>query len=185
MCEHEKVPHCYSLCLVIDPEKMGLDEIRVNDIFTTFTLPEELYRVHRWRRGFRPREWDTPMGEVYQVKVADLDKRLEGIQQATLKLYSKFSRMPRRTLIENGMYVYYIDMNPSASPARGGTYDKACKDYEFWEIDQAGGELLLLRHREARLRSGDSFLMKIFSGEGYLPSFPDNVSVNRSKYFWK
>ena len=33
------------------------------------------------------------------------------------------------------MYVYYIDMIlPHLRLA--GTYDKACKDYEFWEIDQ-------------------------------------------------
>ena len=43
--------------------------------------------------------------------------------------------MPRRTLIYNGLYVYYIDMIlPHLRLA--GTYDKACKDYEFWEVDQ-------------------------------------------------
>ena len=43
--------------------------------------------------------------------------------------------MSRRTLITNGMYVYYIDMIlPHLRLA--GTYEKACKDYEFWEIDQ-------------------------------------------------
>jgi hypothetical protein len=70
------------------------------------------------------------MGEVYPVKISQLGKRLEGIQQATLKLYSKFSKMPRHTLIYNGLYVYYIDMIlPHLRLA--GTYDRACKDYEF------------------------------------------------------
>ena len=55
VCDHENVPHCYTICIVIDPKKMGLDEIRVNDISSTHAT-EELYRAHRGQRRIRPRE---------------------------------------------------------------------------------------------------------------------------------
>src|SRR4051812_32410776 len=40
VCDHEDVPHCYTAAVVIDAEAMGLAEIRVNDISTTFTRPK-------------------------------------------------------------------------------------------------------------------------------------------------
>src|ERR1700722_11656251 len=181
VCDHENVPHCYSLCLVIDAEKMGLDEIRVNDISTTFTRPKNYIEHIVGGAVFVREKWDTPMGEVYPVKISQLGKRLEGIQQATLKLYSKFSKMPRHTLIYNGLYVYYIDMIlPHLRLA--GTYDKACKDYEFWEIDQRVANYYYDIVKRGFAQA--TVPQKIFSGEGYLP-FPDNVSLNRSKYYWK
>lgn len=181
VCDHEKVPHCYTLCIVIDPEAMGLDEIRVNDISTTFTRPKNYIEHIVGGSVFVREKWDTPMGEVYPVKIADLDKRLEGIQQATFKLYTKFSRMSRRTLIQNGMYVYYIDMIlPHLRLA--GTYEKACKDYEFWEVDQRVSNYYYDIVKRGFAQA--TVPQKIFSGEGYLP-FPDGVSLNRSKYYWK
>ncbi len=181
VCEHEGVPHCYTLCMVIDPEAMGLAEIRVNDISTTFTRPKNYIEAIVGGAVFVREKWNTPMGEVYNIKVGDLGGELEKIQQATLKLYTKFSRMPRRTLIQNGMWVYYIDMIlPHLRLA--GTYDKACKDYEFWEVDQRVANYYydIVKRGFAQ----EVVPMKIFSGEGYLP-FPDGVDLNRSKYFWK
>ncbi len=125
----------------------------MNDISTTFTRPKNYIEHIVGGAVFVREKWDTPMGEVYPVKIADLDKRLEGIQQATLKLYSKFSKMPRRTLIYNGMYVYYIDMIlPHLRLA--GTYEKACKRLRVLG-DRPARRELLLRHRQARLRAGD------------------------------
>ena len=56
VCDDAGLPHCYTLALVLDPEKMALEEIRVNDISTTFTRPEELHRGDRRWRGVRPGE---------------------------------------------------------------------------------------------------------------------------------
>ncbi len=179
-CDNAGVPHCYTLLLVIDPDTMGLDEIRVNDISTTFTRPKN-YIEHVVGGAVLVREtWNTPMSEVYQVKIADLDKRIEGIQQATLGLYSKLSRMSRRQLITNGMYTYYIDMIlPHLRLA--GTYEKACQDYDFWEIDQRVSNY----YYEITKRGFAQQVVpqKIFSGEGYLP-FPEGTDLRRSKYFW-
>ena len=180
VCDHENVPHCYTLLIEIDPEKMGLDEIRVNDISTTFTRPKNYIEAIVGGAVFVREKWDTPMGEVSPIKISDLGTRLEGIQNATLKLYSKFARMSRRQLITNGMYVYYIDMIlPHLRLA--GTYEKACKDYEFWEIDQRVSNYYYDIVKRGFAQA--TVPQKIFSGEGYLP-FPDGVDRRRSKYFW-
>lgn len=180
VCDYEEVPHCYTLLLVIDPAKMKLDEIRVNDISTTFTRPKN-YIEHIVGGAVLVREkWDTPMSEVYQVKIDDLAQRLEKVQNATLNLYGKLSRMSRRQLITNGLYVYYIDMIlPHLRLA--GTYEKACKDYEFWEIDQRVSNYYYDITKRGFAQA--TVPQKIFSGEGYLP-FPDGTDLRRSKYFW-
>jgi len=180
VCDHENVPHCYTLLVEIDPDRMGLDEIRVNDISTTFTRPKNYIEHIVGGAVFAREKWNTPMSEVYPIKIADLDSRLGGIQQATLKLYSKFSRMSRRQLITNGLYVYYIDMIlPHLRLA--GTYEKACKDYEFWEIDQRISNYYYDIVKRGFAQA--TVPQKIFSGEGYLP-FPDGADLRRSKYFW-
>ncbi|HEY0179306.1 MAG TPA: hypothetical protein VGC30_06715 [Dokdonella sp.] len=180
VCDAADVPHCYSLLLVIDPERMKLDEIRVNDISTTFTRPKNYIEAVVGGAVFVREKWNTPMGEVYAVPIADLAKRIEGIQQATFGLYSKLARMSRRQLITNGMYTYYIDMIlPHLRVA--GTYEKACVDYDFWEIDQRVANY----YYEINKRGFAQAVVpqKIFSGEGYLP-FPDGTDLRRSKYFW-
>jgi hypothetical protein len=180
VCDHENVPHCYSLLIVIDPKTMGLDEIRVNDISTTFTRPKNYIEHIIGGAVFVREKWNTPMGEVYPLKVDKLGDRLTGIQQATFKLYSKLSRMCRRQLITNGMYVYYIDMIlPHLRLA--GTYEKACKDYDLWEIDQRVSNYYYDIVKRGFAQA--TVPQKIFSGEGYLP-FPDGVDRRRSKYFW-
>ena len=180
VCDHENLPHCYTLVLEVNPKKMGLDEIRVNDISTTFTRPKNYIPYIEAGAVFVREKWNTPMAEVYQVKVADLEKHLTNVQNATFKLYSKLSRMSRRQLITNGMYVYYIDMIlPHLRLA--GTYDKACTDYQFWEIDQRVSNYYydITKRGFAQV----TVPQKIFSGEGYLP-FGEKADRRRSKYFW-
>ncbi len=180
VCDHENVPHCYTIVLEIDPREMKLDEIRVNDISTTFTRPKNYIPSIKGAAVFVREKWNTPMSEVYKVAVKDLPKRLESIQQATFKLYTKLSRQSRRTLITNGHYVYYIDMIlPHLRLA--GTYEKACTDYNFWEIDQRVSNYYYDITKRGFAQS--TVPQKIFSGEGYLP-FSANGDRRRSKYFW-
>lgn len=178
VCADAGLPHCYTLALVIDPERMALDEIRVNDISTTFTRPKNYIEAIVGGAVFAREKWDTPMGEVYPIRIDDLGEHLGRVQTATLKLYSKTSKMCRRDLIWNGQYVYYIDMIlPHLRLA--GTYDKACRDYDFWEIDQRVANYYY--DITKRGFAQETVPSKIFSGAGYLP-FPDGTDLQRSKY---
>ena len=111
VCDHENVPHRYSLCLVIDAEKMGLDEICVNDIST---------RPSPGRRTTSNTSSAAPYSSVksgiprwvrsIQLNISQLGKRLEGIQQATLKLYSRILKdaTPHTNLLMDYMYIISI-----------------------------------------------------------------------------
>ena len=88
--------------------------------------------------------------------------------------------MCRRDLIWNGQYVYYIDtILPHMRKA--GTYEKACRDYDLWEIDQRVANYYY--DITKRGFAQETVPSKIFSGAGYLP-FPDGISATRSKYRW-
>jgi hypothetical protein len=180
VCDHESVPHCYTLAIVIDAQAMGLKEIRVNDISTTFTRPKNYIPYITAGAVFVREKWDTPMGEVYPLSHEEQEDHLKRIQNATLKLYAKTARMSRRQLITNGMYVYYIDMIlPHLRLA--GTYEKACTEYDFWEIDQRVSNYYY--DITKRGFAQETVPHKIFSGSGYLP-FSDNADRRRSKYRW-
>ena len=177
VCDDEKLPHCYTLALTIDPEIMGLQEIRVNDISTTFTRPKNYLNAVVGGAVFAREKWNTPMGEVYPIKIDDLAEHLGHVQQATLKLYTKTSRMSRRDLIWNGQYVYYVDMILPHMRA-AGTYEKACRDYDLWEIDQRVANYYY--DITKRGFAQETVPSKIFSGAGYLP-FSDKADLRSSK----
>ncbi|GAA1160056.1 hypothetical protein [Ornithinicoccus hortensis] len=178
VCDDEKLPHAYTLALVIDPEMLGLQEIRVNDISTTFTRPKNYIGAIVGGAVFAREKWNTPMGQVQSIPISELDDHLPRVQNATLKLYAKTARMPRRDLIWNGQYVYYVDMILPYLRL-GGTYEKACTDYQLWEIDQRVSNYYY--DITKRGFASETVPNKIFSGAGYLP-FSDGADLRRSKY---
>ena len=180
VCDDEKLPHCYTLALTIDPELMALNEIRVNDISTTFTRPKNYIEAITGGAVFAREKWDTPMGDVYPIKIADLGDHLPRVQNATLKLYAKTARMNRRDLIWNGQYVYYVDMIlPHMRLA--GSYEKACREYDLWEIDQRVANYYY--DITKRGFAQETVPSKIFSGAGYLP-FSEGADRRNSKGRW-
>lgn len=180
VCDDAGLPHVYSLAIVIDPEKMALAEIRVNDISTTFTRPKNYIDAIVGGAVFSREKWNTPMGQVANIPIDDLADHLERVRTATFKLYSKTARMCRRDLIWNGQYVYYVDMIlPHMRLA--GSYEKACRDYDLWEIDQRVANYYY--DITKRGFAQETVPSKIFSGAGYLP-FSDNADRRRSKYRW-
>jgi hypothetical protein len=180
VCDDAGVPHCYTIAFAIDPELMGLQEIRINDISTTFTRPKNYVPAITAGAVFARDKWYTPMGEVQPIKISELGPQLEKVQQATLKMYQKLVRMPRRDLIWNGQYVYYVDMIlPHMRLA--GTYEKAVNDYQLWEVDQRIANYYY--DIQKRGFAQETAPMKIFSGAGYLP-FPEGTDLRRSKYRW-
>ncbi|MCW2867345.1 MAG: hypothetical protein JWR20_1533 [Marmoricola sp.] len=177
-CEDVGLPHCYTLALEIEPSAMGLAEIRVNDISTTFTRPKNYIPAIVGGAVFSREKWNTPMGEVENIPIDDLKPHLEKVQQATLKLYTQTSKLSRRDLIWNGQYVYYIDMIlPHMRLA--GSYEKACQDLQLWEVDQRVSNYYY--DITKRGFASETVPNKIFSGAGYLP-FPEGSDLRRSKY---
>ena len=174
----EGLPHAYTLAVVIDPERLGLEEIRVNDISTTFTQPKNYIPAITGGAIFVRDKWNTPMGEVYPLGLSELEPHLEKIREATVKMYDKTLRMSRRILCTNGIYSYYIDMILPYLRATG-LYEEVNAKYDFWEIDQRVSNY----YYEITKRNFVQVTVpqKIFSGAGYLP-FPAGTDLRRSKY---
>ena len=172
------LPYSYTLAVVIDPEKLGLEEIRVNDISTTFTNPKNYIPAITGGAIFVKDKWNTPMGEIKPLAIGDLDPHLERIREATVKMYDKTLRMSRRILCTNGIYSYYIDMLLPYLRATG-LYDEVCAKHDFWEIDQRVSQAYYDITKRNFVQS--TVPQKIFSGSGYLP-FPEGTDLRRSKY---
>ncbi|MDQ1514866.1 MAG: hypothetical protein QOE80_696 [Actinomycetota bacterium] len=176
----EELPHCYTLLVVVDPAVVGLEEIRVNDISTTFTLPKNYVPAITGGAVLVREKWDTPMAEVYPVKLHDLEPHMDRLREATFKMYKKTAAMSRHTLCLNGIYSYYIEMI-LPHLRRAGMYDEVCAKKDFWEIDQR----VMNYYYEITKRNFVQVTVpqKIFSGAGYLP-FSDEADLRASKYFW-
>ncbi len=176
----EELPYCYTLAIVLNLDAIGLKEIRLNDIGTTFTIPKNYLEALEGGAIFVREKWDTPMGDLYPLAIKDLEAHVEKIRKATFKLYLKTARMSRNELILNGIYTYFIGfLLPHLR--KSGLYDYACKDLKIWEIDQR----IANYYYEIPKRNFAQTVVpqKIFSGTGYLP-FPENSNLNASKYFW-
>lgn len=176
----EGLPYCFTLGLVINAEKMGLEEIRINDISTTFTRPAN-YVAYIERAVIYKREtWDTPMSDVKRVPREELPQWMEKISDAIIKLYKKLSKMSRRQLITNGLYVYYVGkILPYLRAA--GVYEDVCNELDLWEIDKRVSEL----YYEITKRNFVYEVMPraVFSGEGFA-LIPENARMGASKYTW-
>ncbi len=167
--------------LPVDPDRMGLKEIRINDISTTFTIPKNYISAVTGGAVFVREKWDTPMGEVYHLPFKDFDRHLEKIRTATFKLYQKTARMSRRELILNGVYTYFIDfILPHLR--KSGVYDYAFQELNLWEIDQCVANYYYDIMKRNFLQ--ETVPLKVFSGTGYLP-FPEDADPRASKYFWR
>ncbi|WP_066913139.1 hypothetical protein [Millisia brevis] len=179
-CEDAGLPYSYTVALEIDPHAMGLQEIRVNDISTTFTRPKNYLPSIVGGAVFAREKHDSPMEQLRSLSIAELAGELPKIQDATLKLYRKISRMCRRDLIWSGHYVYYVDMILPYL-RRAGVYEKVCRDLHMWEVDQRVANYYY--DITKRGFAQEVVPHKIFSGRGYLP-FGENADLRASKYTW-
>lgn len=130
----EGLPYAVTLAFILDAGRMGLKEIRVNDISTTFTWPRN-YSPHITHAAYYVRpEWDSRPEEIRQIGFSEARDLTRQAREATLKLYKKLSRMSRRQLITNGIYVYVVDLVlPYARLT--GLYETFCRDFDLWELN--------------------------------------------------
>ncbi len=180
VCEDAGLPHCYTMAMIIDPEKMGLQEIRVNDISTTFTRPKNYIEAIIGGAVFAREKWDTPDGRG----LPDQDRRPgraprtrpAGDVQA---VHQDVEDVPSRPDLERPVRLLHRHDPPAH--AQGGTYEKACRDYDLWEIDQRVANYYY--DITKRGFAQETVPSKIFSGAGYLP-FSEKANLRSSKGRW-
>ena len=167
----EELPYAVTLAFILDSEKMGMEEMRINDISTTFTRPRNYLPYITDAALYARQEWDTPVDEIVGLSYSEAKELTAQVQGATFKLYKKLARMSRRQLIINGLYVYHIDMIlPFARPS--GLYEKFCQDYDLWEIHPVVSEAY---HRILNDRYyAEVFPNMVISGQVFHPIAPQN-----------
>ncbi len=134
----DDLPYCMIFGLEIDADKAGLEELRCIDIGTLMTKPYDyvsaIARGSVWVRD----EWDSEVREV------DLDEAIAQwgptIQDATLTIYETFARTPRRHLIEQGAFVYYLGMIYPFMRALG-MYEEFDEEWRVWDFDRKAGDV--------------------------------------------
>lgn len=134
----EGLPYAVTLALVLDPSRGDLS-MMVNDISTTFTTPPNYHPFIRGAAAFVRPKWDSPMGDIRPLPLADAEPVTRGAKQAVQKLYRRFSRMSRRQLITAGLYVYFVDMVLPFLRA-AGIYDRLCREADLWEITREASD---------------------------------------------
>jgi hypothetical protein len=127
------LPYAMTFAFEIDAQRAGLEEVRCIDIGTLMTRPYEyvssIVRGSVWVRD----EWDS---EVRQVDLSEaVGQWYEHISEASLQIFEIMARTPKRHLIENGAFVYYVGMiYPFMRQL--GLYDTYKDQYKLWEFDQ-------------------------------------------------
>jgi len=141
--EDRDLPYCITLAFVLDPTDVGrgddeqLQEIRVNDISTTFSKPDEYMQGVESVAVFARDDVETneplPLDDLRPVPVDEFGEIAARCNEAIEDWYRLTSKLPRRQKIMNGAWVYYIDMI-LPTLRRAGLYEELNENYDLWEV---------------------------------------------------
>jgi len=130
------IPHGITIAAVIDPDELGLQEIRCP--LTTFTAPQDyLSAVEKGGVFFRndtDRPEDYPLADLeipdFDDDLPDLAARLNA---GVSEWYERAARLSRREKIINGALTYYVGMLVPLLRATG-SYDYFRDELDLWEM---------------------------------------------------
>lgn len=130
------LPNVVTLALVIDPDAMDLQEIRVP--LNVFTAPADYLSAVEQGAVFLRDEPDSPDGyPLSDLEVPDIEADLPDItaraNEAVTDWYQRTAELPRRTKIENGAWTYYVGMLVPVL-RRLGVYDYFEEELDLWEM---------------------------------------------------
>ena len=182
VCVDQQLPHAVIMPFIIDAEAMNLQEIRVNDISTTFTSPENYPNFITHAACYIRQEWNTPMSQIERLEIDNAGDLIERAGKAVSNLYRKFSRMTRRERVFDGAYDYYVEMIlPHIRAA--GLYKDICNNFDFWEFHPKVAEAYYDMCRFSGAFSNIVVPRMVFGGVGYnmIPHDADRNAV--SKWF--
>jgi hypothetical protein len=172
------LPYAMTFAFEIDAERAGLEEVRCIDIGTLMTKPYEyvssIVRGSVWVRD----EWDS---EVRQIPVEEARALwYDHISEASLKIFELMARTPKRHLIEDGAFVYYVGMiYPFMREL--GLYEQYKDECKLWEFDERASRVYyeLERNQFARV----TVPTKLFDPKDTAFALvPENAKRWRSKY---
>jgi hypothetical protein len=172
------LPYAMTFVFEVDAEKAGLQELRCIDIGTLMTKPYDyvsaIVKGSIWVRD----EWNSDVREIAIDEARAL--WYDHISEASLKIFELFTRTPRRHLIENGAFVYYVGMMfPFAREL--GLYDTYKDEFKLWDFDERASRVYyeLNRNQFARV----TVPTKLFDPKDTaFALIPEGSGLWRSKY---
>jgi len=173
-----ELPYAMVFNFEIDAEAMGLEELRIISIGSLMCRPRNYISSIVKGSVLIREEWDS---ELVEISVEEASERyLSAISDATSKIFEWMTRTPRRHLIENGAFVYFVGMiYPFMRKA--GLYEEYAENWNLWEFDERASRLYytLDRHDFARIVVPTKLFTS--SEESFAP-IPAGARLWRSKY---
>ena len=104
----EGLPYAITEAMFFRPD--GPQEIKINDIATTFAKPAN-YLKHLSGAAIYARDrWDTPISELRRIGDQEMASIVERCNAAMIELYAQIGSLSRDERIRNGVKVYCRDM---------------------------------------------------------------------------
>jgi hypothetical protein len=137
------LPNVATLVLVIDPDAMDLQEVRVP--LNVFTAPADYLSAVEQGAVFLRDEPDGPEGyPLSDLEVPDIEADLPDVtaraNEAVTDWYQRTAELPRRTKIQNGAWTYYVGMLVSIL-RRLGAYEYFEEELDLWEMPPMTSEI--------------------------------------------
>lgn len=173
------LPNCATIALVIDPEELGLQEIRCSG--TTFTAPSNyLSSIERGAVFLR----DEPEGveplPLNKLKVADIDAELPDLtdraNEAVSEWYERTAKLSRREKIMNGAHTYYFGMLVPLL-RKTGSYEYFVEELDLRELPPMVSEMYYMMMDDV---AAEEIPAQIMFGYGW-EDFPEQ-STDESGY---
>ncbi len=143
--ERRGLPFSIVTAFVINPEKVGLKEVRTNDIGTTFTEPadvsegiEQACLFLRWEpECLEP----LPLSKLQKVAWDEIPDLVAKLKEGTIEWYTETAKLTRRAKIHNGYLVYCFDPHWGSLLRGLGLLDYVIEKLDYWEMPPISSEV--------------------------------------------
>lgn len=146
VCERRGLPYCIVTAFVINPEKVGLQEMRVGDFGTTFTKPADISAGIEQACIFVRRELESPeilppykLQKLAWDEVPDLAASMD---DAATEWYIETAKLTRKTKIWNGYQVYSFDPHWGPLLRALGLWEYADEKLDYYDMPPMVSELV-------------------------------------------
>lgn len=145
--ENRDLPFSLVVAMVIEPDDLGLQEIRVP--LTAFTHPSDYMESVEQAAVFIRREPEgvdpLPLSELERPSMDDLLDLSERANDAVTEWYERATRLSRREKIMNGAMTYYAGMIVPLLRATG-TFELARDELDLFELPPMTSEFYYRMH---------------------------------------
>lgn len=180
-CKRRNIPYTVNLAFVLNPEKINLEEIRVNGIGTTFSQPSNLFPAIEQACIFLRYEPDSteplPFKRLKKLEWSEVPDFVNLMNEAIFDWYAMQAEMDIRTRVANGHQCYVWDPHIGTSLRACGIWEKYKDMCNYWEWPPLSSD----SYYQAKGKVATEIMpVRLFTGGGWT-DIPDKLS-GKSRY---